>query len=167
MRKSPASRPERAPRIALLVIAAVTAAACAHPTEDPLPGQSAAPTTSTRTQTSGQTGGDQTEAVCAEALDRSHEVVDEIKAKITEAQANPGSATVALLSVRTAATQWKKDLQEFADRPIRSDVRDALNEGVDLIDELLAKNPQELAGEAEQAQEDIENFLDDLESACA
>jgi hypothetical protein len=156
----------RKSRIALLVIAAVTAVACAHRNEDPLPGETPAPTTSTRADTSTATGGDQTETVCEEALDRSQEVVDEIKAKISEAQANPGSATAALLTVRATATRWKDDLEEFASRPIRSDVRDALNEGVNLIDELLAKNPQELAGEATQAQADIENFLDDLRTAC-
>jgi hypothetical protein len=152
--------------IALVVIAALTAIACAHPTEDPLPGEPTPSATRARSTDPAPSGSDQTEQVCEEALDRSHEVVDEIRDKIADAQANPGNATTALLSVRAIATEWKNDLEDFADRPIRRDVRDAINQGIDVIDDLLATNPQRLASEADEAQQKIEDFLDDLESAC-
>jgi len=154
--------------IAVLVVAVMTAAACAPPTEDPLPGETVATPTSgpRRPSTSTPTGADQTEAVCKEALERSNEVVEEIKQKIAQAQANPATATATLLALRTTATEWKKDLEEYAERPIRAEVRRALNDGVEVIDELLAMPPQELANNADQAQRDIEGFLEDLERAC-
>jgi hypothetical protein len=154
--------------IALLVVATVTAIACAHPHEDPLPGE---PTTSessqrpTSTATNGG-GGDETATVCTQAIDRSQEVVDQIKTQITAAQANPATAPAVLLTVRSTATRWKQDLQGFANRNIRSDVRDALNQGIDVIDQLLATSPQELATQADQAQQKIQGFLDKLRSAC-
>lgn len=153
--------------IAVLVVAVMTAAACAHPTEDPLPGETATTSSPDRPSTSTPTGADQTEEVCEEALERSNEVVAEIEEKIGQAQANPATATATLLALRTTATEWKEDLQEYAERPIRGEVRDALNEGVEVIDEILAMPPQELANNADQAQEDIEGFIDDLERACA
>src|SRR5262252_8702943 len=137
--------------MALLVIATVTAIACAHPHEDALPGQPTASATSHRpTSTTGGTptaSGDETAAVCQEALDRSSQVVDQIKAKIAAAQADPASATVALLTVRGTATQWKTDLQGYADRHTSSKVHDALENGISVIDDLLNTSPEQLASQ--------------------
>jgi hypothetical protein len=153
--------------VALLVVAAVTAMACAHPNEVPLPGESVPPS---RQTTGSSSGPDETRTVCAQAQSASDAAVANLLAKLEEAQSaiaagNQAAALVAANSARTLATQWKGDLEGFAARPIRANVRSVLDQGVDLIDDLLGTDPQNL--DAAAAREQVEQFLDDLERACA
>ena len=159
--------------LVLLVVAAVTALACAHPTEDPLPGEPVAePTRTTRSATpsaSHSTGSSDpavTRQVCEDAQDVTKDAVAQIMAKISQAQSNP---TAAIASAIIIGEQWKSDLKDFRDKPITAPVRDVLDQGIDLIDDLLRTlrtNPMSLVSQASQIQEQIADFQDDLAGAC-
>lgn len=160
----------RRPLVALLLAAALTAtAACANPQNiAPKPGESTTTTRANPPQTT--TGNDQTEQVCAQAQSVSDDAVAELTDKLEEAQsaANSGNTAAALAAANEArriATDWKSELEDLTSRPIRADVRNTLQDGIDVIDEILNTNPQNL--DARQAQGDIEDFLDDLERVCA
>jgi hypothetical protein len=163
--------------LALLVVAAVTALACAHPTEDPLPGetlaqpsesaQTASPSPSHSTgPTSGSSDPVVTRQVCEDAQDVTKNAVDQIMSKISQAQSNP---TAAIASVIIIGEQWKSKLKDFRDKAISAPVRDVLDQGIDLIDDLLhtlRTNPTSLVSQANQIQDQIDGFKDDLASAC-
>jgi ABC-type Fe3+-hydroxamate transport system substrate-binding protein len=160
--------------VAVLLAAALAAtAACADPQNiHPKPGET---TTTTRTNppttaAGTTTGADETEQVCAEATSISDDAVEEITEKLEQAQtaANAGNNAGALAAVNEArriATDWKSDLEDLSRRPIRSDVRATLEDGVETIDRILTTNPQNL--NPQQAERDIREFLEDLERVCA
>jgi hypothetical protein len=157
---------------ALLIAALAAAAGCANPQNiAPRPGES---TTTTRNQpprtTDSNGGEDETEQVCAEAQAASDDAVAELTEKLEEAQsaASSGNNVAALAAANQAkaiAEDWKGELEDFAGRSIDDDVRNTLQDGVDMIDELLNTNPQDL--NPTEAQRDVEGFLDDLEEVCA
>ena len=162
-------RSMRRPLIVLLLAAALAAtAACAHPQNiAPRPGES---TTTTRTPPrTTAAGADETEEVCTEAQSVSDDAVGELTETLERAQSaassgNNAAALAAATQAKQIATEWKSDLEEFASRPIRSDVRETLEDGIAMIDELLNTNPQNL--NPTQAQGDVEDFIDDLERVC-
>lgn len=156
--------------VALLLTAALAAtAACAHPQNiAPKPGET---TTTTRTSPPRPTttGADETAQVCTQAQSVSDDAVAELTDQLEEAQSaadsgNTAAALAAATEAKQIATDWKSELEDFADRPIRSDVRSTLEDGIDMIDELLNTNPQNL--DATQARGDVEDFLDELERVC-
>jgi hypothetical protein len=152
--------------VALLVVAAVTAIACAHPNEVPLPGESVSPS---RQPTANTSGPDETTAVCNQAQSVSRTAVDRLLAKLDEAQSalasgNQAAALTAATAAKALATDWKEDLEGFAARPVQANVRAELRQGVELIDELLGTPPQNLDPTAARAE--VEEFLDDLDRVC-
>ena len=163
--------------LALLVVSAVTAVACAHPTEDPLPGepvaeptrttQSATPSTSQGTpSTSGSSDPAVTRQVCTDAQAVTKDAVDQIMSKISQAQSNP---TAAIASAIMIGEQWKSKLKDFRDKPISAPVRTVLDQGISLIDDLLhtlRTNPMSLVSQANQVQTQIDGFKTDLAGAC-
>lgn len=158
--------------VAVLLAAALTAiAACANPQNiHPKPGESTTTRANPTTSTATATGADETAQVCREAQSVSDDAVEELTAKLQEAQsaATSGNNTAALTAAseaRRIATDWKSDLEDLADRPIRADVRDTLEDGIDTIDRILTTNPQNL--NPRQAERDVQEFLDDLERVCA
>lgn len=159
--------------VGLLIASLAAAAACANPQNiAPKPGESTTTTRTTppQTTTTSASGGDETEEVCREAQAVSDDAVAELNDKLTEAQSaasagNNAAALAAATEAKQIATEWKADLEEFASRPIDDDVRDTLEEGIAMIDELLSTNPQDL--NPTQAQRDVDNFLDDLEEVCS
>ena len=46
-------------------------------------------------------------------------------------------------------------------------IRATLNQGIDMIDDLLAMSPSQLAAEGPQRQGEIEDFLDELDAVCS
>lgn len=163
-------RSMRRPLIALLLAAALAAtAACAHPQNiAPRPGESTTTTRAAPPRTTAA-GVDETEVVCTEAQSVSDDAVGELTETLERAQSaassgNNAAALAAATEAKQIATEWKSDLEEFASRPIRSDVRETLEDGIAMIDELLNTNPQNL--NPTQAQGDVEDFIDDLERAC-
>lgn len=165
----------RRPLVAVLLAAALTvpAAACANPQNiAPKPGES---TTTTRanpptTTSTTATGADETEEVCTQATSTSNDAVDELTEKLEQAQtaANSGNNAGALAAANEArqiATEWKSDLADLARRPIRSDVRSTLEDGIATIDRILNTNPQNL--NPREAEQDVVEFLEDLERVCA
>ncbi|HEY7223362.1 MAG TPA: hypothetical protein VH561_07115 [Micromonosporaceae bacterium] len=159
----------RRPSVVVLMIAAViTGIACAHPHEVPLPGQSPASTGSPSASASAPaTGADQTSAVCDEALRATNDAKTEITAQINQVQGNPGGAAAALLTARAKATQLRSNLQDLRNRPIRANVRDALDQGIALLDHFLGESVQQLTAEGAQAEQQLQDFLDTLSTACA
>jgi hypothetical protein len=166
----------RRPLVAVLIAAALAAtAACAKPQNiHPKPGETTTTTRTTPATTtsaaSTATGADETERVCAEATSISDDAVEEITEKLEQAQtaANAGNNAGALAAVtdaRRIATDWKSDLEDLSRRPIRSNVRATLQDGVETIDKILTTNPQNL--NPQQAERDIREFLEDLERVCA
>jgi hypothetical protein len=158
--------------VALLIATLAAAAGCANPQNiAPKPGESTTTTRPPRTNTStSSSGGDETEAVCAEAQSVSDDAVGELTEQLEEAQsaASSGNNVAALAAANQAkaiAEDWKSDLEAFTERPIDDGVRGTLEDGIDVIDELLTTNPQNL--DPVEAQRDVEGFLDDLEEACS
>ena len=153
----------------LMITALTTTAACAHPHEVPLPGESTTAPRNTRT-TSGTSGAaDETAAVCREAQSNSDAAVAKLTDKLEDAQSaigsgNQAAALAAATAAKSIANDWKDDLEGFADRNISSPVRTVLNDGVEMIDELLATPPQSL--NADKAKDQVDEFLDDLDAAC-
>jgi hypothetical protein len=166
----------RRPLVAVLLAAALittAAAACAHPQNiAPKPGESTTTTRASTPTTASTTtsGADETERVCNEATSISDNAVDELTEKLEQAQsaANAGNNAAALTAAseaRRIATDWKSDLEDLARRPIRADVRNTLEDGIDTIDRILNTNPQNL--NPRQAERDVTKFLEDLERVCA
>ena len=163
--------------LALLVVAAVTVIACAHPTEDPLPGETLADPTATATHTARPTPSRSgtptrtsdpavTEEVCDDAQSVTQDAVDEIMAKVAQAQANPAAAIAQAIVI---GEEWKSKLEDFRDEPVTTPVRDTLDEGIDMIDDLLRTlrtNPTSLISQANQIQDQIDEFQDNLADAC-
>ncbi len=155
---------------AVLVIAALVLVGCAHPTEDPLPGETTERTRTSSPSNGGDNGGDdETEAVCTEALDVSNDAVDELNGHVDDVRAaiadgNTGAATAAGLAAKTTATGWRNDLADLAERPVDDAVRDVLDDGVAMIDGLIETDPREL--DPAEVEDDVTGFIDDLEQAC-
>ena len=156
--------------VALLLAAALAAtAACAHPQNiAPKPGET---TTTTRTTPPRPTTSqaDETAQVCTQAQSVSDDAVAELTDQLEDAQSaadsgNTAAALAAATKAKQIATDWKSDLEDFAERPIRSEVRTTLEDGIDVIDKLLNTNPQHL--NPTEARRDVEDFLDDLERVC-
>jgi hypothetical protein len=132
----------------------------------PKPGESTSATSTPKTTASG----DETRTVCSQAQSASNQAVADLTTQLTAAQSamSAGNQVVALAAAaqaKTIANDWKTKLQGFANRPIKSSVRDVLNQGIALIDGLLNANPQTL--DAAKAQQQVNDFLDDLKAACA
>jgi hypothetical protein len=86
--------------------------------------------------------------------------------KIAQAQANPAAAIASAIII---GEQWKSKLEDLRDKPISAPVRDVLDQGIDLIDDLLhtlRTNPTSLVSQANQIQDQIDGFKDDLAGAC-
>jgi hypothetical protein len=159
--------------VAVLLAAALAApAACANPQNiHPKPGETTTTTGATpQTSVAGATtGADETDQVCEQATSISEDAMDKLTEKLEQAQSaantrNNAGAMGAVNEARRIATDWKSDLEELARRPIRSDVRTTLEGGVETIDRILTTNPQNL--DPQQAERDIQEFLEDLDRAC-
>lgn len=158
---------------ALLIASLAAAAGCAHPQNlAPKPGETTTTTRATppRTSTSTASGEDETEQVCTEAQSVSDDAEAELTEKLDEAQGamSAGNTAVALAAATEAksiAQDWKSELEDLADRPIDADVRSTLEDGIDTIDTILNTDPRQL--NPDEAREDVEGFLDDLERVCA
>jgi hypothetical protein len=151
----------------MLIATLAGAAACAHPHEVPRKGES--PQTGT-TSANTPTTPDETATVCSEAQSVSTTAVDDLTSQLAAAQADlaandQAAALAAALQARTIGTNWKSQLQGFADRNVKPSVRDALTSGVNTIDSILSTSPQDL--NANTAQQQVNDFLDKLRSACS
>jgi hypothetical protein len=162
----------RRPLVAVLLAAALTVtAACAHPQNiAPKPGESTTTTRANPTTRTTTSGADETDRVCTQAKSISDKAVDDLSGKLQQAQSaassgNNAGALAAASEARRIATEWKSDLEDLADRPIRADVRNTLEDGIETIDTILTTNPQNL--NARQAERDVRDFLEDLERVCS
>jgi hypothetical protein len=150
----------------MLVAVLAGTAACAHPHEVPKPGESTSAVSTPKTTASS----DETGPVCTQAQSASNQAVADLTAQLTAAQSalsagNQVAALAAAAQAKSIASDWKTKLQGFANRPIKSSVRDVLTRGIALIDGLLNANPQTL--DATKAQQQVNGFLDDLKAACS
>ncbi len=152
----------------LLVATLAGAGACAHPNEVPLPGESPSPTPRASRSTA-TTGADETREVCREAQDESEDAVATLGDKLTEASTayNAGKTAEALAAYNEAketGTEWAGTLEDLADRNIESRVRTVLQDGAEMITDLVSTPPQNI--DPDEAEDQINEFLDDLEAAC-
>jgi hypothetical protein len=160
----------RSSLLAVLVVGiSLAAGACAHPNEVPLPGESPSPTprVSRTTQT---TGADETAEVCREAQDESEDAVATLTDQLDEASTayNAGKTAEALAAYNEAketGTEWADTLDELAGRPIEAKVRTVLEDGSEMITDLVNTPPQNI--DPEDAEDQINEFLDDLDAACS
>jgi hypothetical protein len=151
----------------LLIATLAGTAACAHPHEVPRKGESSKAVSTPATT---PTTADETPTVCSQAQSVSAKAVDDLTTQLAAAQAalaanDQAAALAAAVQARTVGTNWKLQLQAFAGRNVKPSVRDALNNGVSMIDSILATPPQNL--DATTAQRQVTDFLDQLRSACS
>jgi hypothetical protein len=142
-------------------------AACAHPHEVPRAGES--PRAGVTSQTT-PTSPDETPTVCSQAQSVSNSAVADLTTQLGAAQAalaanDQATALAAAAQARIIATNWKSQLQAFAGRNVNPSVRDALSNGVSVIDSILTTPPQNL--NASTAEQQVNDFLSKLRSACA
>jgi hypothetical protein len=148
----------------MLIATLAGAAACAHPHEVPRKGESP------QTGSTSATTPDETATVCAQAQSVSNTAVDDLTTQLAAAQAalaanDQAAALAAAVQARTIGTNWKSQLQGFADRNVNPSVRAALSSGVSTIDSILTTPPQNL--NADTARQQVNDFLNKLRSACA
>lgn len=162
----------RRSRLALLVFAAVTAIACATPNETPLPGETQpSPSRTTQSPTSAPTSGsDQTAAACRDAVRESNSKVALLKAEIAKA-ADPSQLFTALAEAERLGQEWVDNLKKQRDRNISASLKNVLNRGIGLLEDLVAKiRNRDMTLMQESVQQEIvkqiEDFLADLDKVC-
>ncbi len=163
----------RRSRLALLVVAAVTALACANPHETPLPGEtqpSPSETTASATGAPATTGADQTASVCRDARSESSSKVTLLKAEIAKA-ADPSQLLTALTAAERLGQEWVDNLKKLRAKNISAPVKRVLDDGIELLEGLVSKiknRDMTLMQESVQQEivEQIDDFLADLDDVC-